>query len=263
MEKKDNVPSKAEEKKDFSTAILDRKKAPHRLMAEEGIGQSEDNSVIMLTQKKMDELQIFKAETVLLKGKKRKETVAVCLPDDTGKLDDEKIRMNKVVRHNLRVRLGDIVSVHKFPNIPVGNRVHILPFEDSVEGISGNLTQTYLIPYFKDTYRPIHKGDTFTCRGGFKAVEFKVVETDPEKCCIVGPQTIIFDEGEPIKREDEERADGVGYDDIGGCRKQLALIREMIELPLRHPNLFKNLGIKPPRGVLLYGPPGTGQDSSA
>ena len=76
MEKKDNNPSsgKPEEKKDFSTAILDRKKAPHRLMAEEGFGPSEDNSGIMLTQKKMDELQIFKAETVLLKGKKRKET---------------------------------------------------------------------------------------------------------------------------------------------------------------------------------------------
>ena len=159
----------------------------------------------------------------------------------------------------MRIRLGDIVSVHKYQTIPVGNRVHILPFEDTIEGISGNLTQTYLIPYFKDAYRLIHKGDTFIYRGGFKQVEFKVVETDPEKCCIVGPQIVIFDEGEPIKREDEERADGVGYDDIGGCRKQLASIREMIELPLRHPQLFKSLGIKPPRGVLLYGPPGSGK----
>jgi transitional endoplasmic reticulum ATPase len=238
---------------------LDHKKAPHRLIAEEGIGQSDDNSVIQLTQKKMDELKIFKAETVLLKGKKRRETIAVCLPDDTGTLTDEKIRMNKVVRKNLCVRLGDVVSVHKHPDIPVGNRVHILPLDDTIEGITGNLTQTYLIPYFKDTYRPIHKGDCFICRGGFKAVEFKVVETDPEKCCIVGPQTVIFDEGEPIKREEEEKSLGVGYDDVGGCRKQLALIREMIELPLRHPTLFKTLGVKPPRGVLLYGPPGSGK----
>ena len=251
--------TKKEEKKDFSTAILDQKKAPYRLLAEEGIGTSEDNSVIQLTQKKMDELKIYKAETVLLKGKKRKETICVALPDDTGRLTDDRIRLNKVVRNNLRVRLGDVVSVHKYPTVPVGNRVHILPFEDSIEGITGNLTQTYLIPYFKDAYRPVHKGDTFLCRGGFKSVEFKVVETDPDKCCIVGPQTVIFDEGEPIKREDEERADGVGYDDIGGCRKQLAPIREMIELPLRHPQLFKNLGIKPPRGVLLYGPPGSGK----
>ena len=48
--------------------------------------------------------------------------------------------------------------------------------------------------------------------------------------------------GEPIKREDEERMDDVGYDDIGGCRRQMAQIREMIELPLRHPTLFKTLG---------------------
>ena len=58
--------------KDYSTAILDRKKAPHRLIAEDGHGPSEDASVIQLTQKKMDELKIFKSETVLLKGKKRK-----------------------------------------------------------------------------------------------------------------------------------------------------------------------------------------------
>lgn len=67
---------------------------------------------------------------------------------------------------------------------------------------------------------------------------------------------MLFTEGEPIKREDEEKLDDVGYDDIGGCRKQMAQIREMIELPLRHPQLFKTLGVKPPRGVLLFGPPG-------
>jgi transitional endoplasmic reticulum ATPase len=63
-------------------------------MVEEAV--NDDNSVVQLSQKKMDELKIFKAETVLLKGKKRKETIAIALPDDGG-LDDEKIRMNKVV----------------------------------------------------------------------------------------------------------------------------------------------------------------------
>ncbi|CAG2064034.1 unnamed protein product, partial [Timema podura] len=60
-------------------------------------------------------------------------------------------------------------------------------------------------------------------------------------------------------KEEEEALNAVGYDDIGGCRKQLAQIKEMVELPLRHPSLFKAIGVKPPRGILLYGPPGTGK----
>merc|ERR1712072_1295600 len=63
----------------------------------------------------------------------------------------------------------------------------------------------------------------------------------------------------PVKREDEEKLDDVGYDDIGGCKKAMAQIREMIELPLRHPALFKTIGVKPPKGILLYGPPGSGK----
>lgn len=100
-------------------------------------------------------------------------------------------------------------------------------------------------------------------------MEFKVVETDPSPYCIVAPDTVIHCEGEPIRREvsftcwswkgdiqkkedkrfiyiqdEEESLNEVGYDDIGGVRKQLAQIKEMVELPLRHPALFKAIGVK-------------------
>merc|ERR1719512_133030 len=230
-------------------------RSPNRLVVEEAL--NDDNSVISLSQAKMEELELFRGDTVLLKGKKGKDTVCIVLADDN--LDDSKIRMNKVVRKNLRVRLGDIISVHACGDVPYGKRVHVLPLDDTIEGVSGNLFDVYLKPYFLEAYRPVKKGDLFIVRQAMHPVEFKVVETDPSPYCIVAPDTVIHCEGDPVKREDEEKLDDVGYDDVGGCRKQMAQIREMIELPLRHPALFKTLGVKPPRGVLLYGPPGSGK----
>merc|ERR1712054_354309 len=154
---------------------------------------------------------------------------------------------------------GDVISVHQCPDVKYGKRVHILPIDDTIEGITGNLFDVFLKPYFMEAYRPVRKNDLFLCRGGMRAVEFKVVETDPDEYCIVAPDTVIHCEGEPVKREDEESKDDVGYDDIGGVKKQLAQIKEMVELPLRHPGLFKAIGVKPPRGILLYGPPGSGK----
>lgn len=241
---------------DLATAILKKKDKPNRLIVDETI--NDDNSVVSLSQAKMDELNLFRGDTVLLRGKRRKESVCIVLSDDT--CPDEKIRMNRVMRNNLRVRLSDVVSLVACPGIVYGKRIHVLPIDDSVQGLTGNLFEVYLKPYFLEAYRPVHKDDLFIVRGGMRAVEFKIVDTDPAPYCIVAADTVIHCEGDPIKREEEEEAsNAVGYDDIGGCRKQLAQIKEMVELPLRHPSLFKAIGVKPPRGILLYGPPGTGK----
>lgn len=112
----------------------------------------------------MEILQLFRGDTIIVRyvifsssclsailihhtsGKKRRDTVLICLSSDD--VEEGRIQVNKVARNNLRVKLGDIVGVHQCLDIKYGKRVHILPFDDSIEGLSGNIFDVYLKPYF-------------------------------------------------------------------------------------------------------------------
>ena len=179
--------------------------------------------------------------------------------------------------------------MESFPNIKYAKSVQIAAFEDTVKEKSTDLFSNYLQPYFVDQYRPIKLGQTFSCRMhnsmSDRFVEFKItsIETyeddtdndsseeretvtdmrknvekgDSREYCIIGSDTEIVLESDYLERSNDDRLDDITYDDIGGCGAQLSKIREVIELPLRHPELFRTLGINPPRGVLMHGPPGT------
>jgi transitional endoplasmic reticulum ATPase len=104
---------------------------------------------------------------------------------------------------------------------------------------------------------PVAKGDIIVVPVLGMGVELKVSSTNPSPIVMVTEGTVVEISTTPAKRIEE--VSGITYEDIGGLHEELQRIREMIELPLKHPELFRHLGIEPPKGVILYGPPGTGK----
>ncbi|KAJ3404534.1 AAA ATPase cdc48, partial [Chytriomyces hyalinus] len=187
MSPKDKLPaanpsdlSAAQDENDTALAILKKKASPNKLIVDDAT--NDDNSVCCMSNATMETLGLFRGDTVILKGKKRRDTVLIVLADD--EVEGTKIRLNRVVRSNLRVRLGDVVVVHACSDIKYGKKIHVLPIDDTVENLQGNLFDVYLKPYFLEAYRPVRKGDLFIVRGAMRAVEFKVVECDPAPYCI-------------------------------------------------------------------------------
>ncbi|KAG5462716.1 MAG: hypothetical protein BJ554DRAFT_3897, partial [Olpidium bornovanus] len=170
--------SAADSAHDPATAILRKKAAPNKLVVDDA--SNDDNSVLCLSTATMERLSLFRGDTVLVKGKKRRDTVLIVLADDD--CDDAKVKVNKdgnkgerdgklstaiprrrpvfatavlaarahlvfalalshllvrrsVVRQNLRVRLGDVVAIHPCPDIKYGKRIHVLPIDDTIEGL--------------------------------------------------------------------------------------------------------------------------------
>eukprot|EP01067_Filipodium_phascolosomae_P001784 Filipodium_phascolosomae@DN2144_c0_g1_i1.p1 len=132
---------------------LQKKRSPHRLVVEEAI--NDDNSIAALNPERLNLLQVFRGDTVLVKGKKRHDTVCIVLADPD--LEESKIRLNKVVRSNLRVRLGDIVSVSACGDVPYGKRVHVLPLDDTCEGLTGYTPNTAHISQTKMVFGEAQK----------------------------------------------------------------------------------------------------------
>ncbi|MEM1976331.1 MAG: CDC48 family AAA ATPase, partial [Nitrososphaerota archaeon] len=104
---------------------------------------------------------------------------------------------------------------------------------------------------------PVMRGDVIVIPVLGMGIELKVVTTSPSNVVIVTENTVIEVSSTPVKRVEE--IGGVTYEDIGGLHEELQRIREMVELPLKHPELFRHLGIEPPKGVILWGPPGCGK----
>ncbi|EKX72669.1 cell division cycle protein 48, putative [Theileria equi strain WA] len=255
------------------------------------------NSVIVrIGKNQANKLGIVDGNYVRIKGRRRRFTLGVVKIDAT--IEDNHVFIHADVRRNLRLRLGDVVAIDPLDKLPDAKIVRILPFGDTTkplskhipdENIKGALNKLLLDYFTKEIAnrkkRPIKLGDHLSLlvrpegknsltldsdtEKSFK-LEFKIVDVKSLKngykgitnvdLGLISGDSIIDTNGTLLTREHDDDSYGeVGYDDIGGMGRQLNKIRELIELPLLHPELFKTVGIAPPKGVILHGPPGSGK----
>ena len=195
----------------------------------------------------MDTLNASTGDVIEIKGKRR--TVAKCLPlypSDEGK---GIIRIDGLGRNNSGIAIGDTISVRKI-KAAAAEKVVVAPLE-AIPPID----ERYLADALESV--PLIKGDNVMVPYFGGRLTFQVISVSPLADAVLITQKTVFHIAE--KGETLRGVPQVTYEDIGGLTDEIKKVREMIELPLRHPEIFEKLGIEAPKGVLLYGPPGTGK----
>lgn len=229
-----------------------------------------------LTRRTLQALDMREGDVVEIRGKRLTAALALAAyPEDEG-LDV--IRMDGLQRSNVGVGLGDHVEA-KRADARMARRVYLAPAQQNVRlvGTGETLRKTLF-------QRPLVTGDVLSTsihrrnagsqRGaipdelfrmffeqpafGLQEIRLQVLSTSPRGVVQIGDESVIDVSPEYVELEEQRRTD-VTYDDVGGLKATLPQVRELIELPLKHPEVFHRLGIDPPKGVLLYGPPGTGK----
>lgn len=229
--------------------------------------------VARISQKVLSELGLHEGEAIEIIGKRHTTAIAVApYPEDEGL---NILRLDGLQRVNAGVGSGDLVEIRRAEVRPA-TRIVLAPAQKNVrlQGSGDALRRTFY-------RRPLTAGDVISTsvhspraadprlpeelRGllnipayGLQEIRLVVVSTQPRGIVQVTAETEVELRPQFEEPKDARRAD-VTYDDIGGLGNTVDQVREMVELPLRHPELFQRLGIDPPKGVLLYGPPGTGK----
>jgi len=208
-------------------------------------------NIITLDRKTKEELGVTSGDIVEIRGSQ--STAAVIWParqEDEGK---GIIRMDNLIRRNAGVALGDKVSVRK-AEFSEAKRVVLAPTQDVriiASGYDRILKKNFI-------GRPLNKGDQVLISVFGSGFIYQVIDTNPRGIVKVTDFT-QFVLKEELVNDALRSIPRISYEDIGGLDEQIQKVREMIELPMKHPEIFRRLGINPPKGVLLYGPPGTGK----
>ncbi len=203
------------------------------------------------------ELDLSIGDVIELEGTKKTSSVVWrAHPTDEGK---KIIRIDNLTRKNSGTGLGDTITIRKAV-IHSAQSVTIAPLISKGQQIQfGSGIETLIKKGLLK--RPITKGDHIIVPGIAlfgSALPFAIINTSPPGIVIINEETLIKVKEEAAK-DLEPEGPRVSYEDIGGLKEELEKVKEMIQLPIKHPKIFNRLGIDPPKGVLLHGPPGTGK----
>lgn len=231
------------------------KRTTVELKASEAASEDVGRGIVRLDPKAMEELSIEAGDVVEVVG--AGTALAKAMPTRPKDRDQGLIQLDGVLRANAKVKLGATVTVQPIQAQPA-MQVVLQPLTQNARSASYNTI------YLKKSLLnlPLKRGDQVRVHlfgAGFE--NFEVTHTQPQGAVLIAPETAVAVESPQSQRGEEAAAasSGITYEDIGGLKNQLERIREMIELPLKYPQVFEQLGIDPPKGVLMYGPPGTGK----
>ncbi len=253
------------------------KKEIELTVAEARRQQDVGRSVARISRKAMKELGVKQGDIVEIEGSKKSGAIVRSSYREDEGLDI--IRLDGLERKNTGSSIGEKVTVRE-SDVKEAKRITIAPTEQNIQIRGGGraLKRSLL-------GRPATKGDLITPTGlqgdifsqifggmfqemspsssfGLGELHFMVTNVNPDEVVLITKNTEVNVSSQAADIEGTT-APAITYEDIGGLEKEIQRVREMVELPLRHPELFDRLGIEPPKGVLLHGPPGTGKTLTA
>ncbi len=248
-----------------------------KLKVAEAIQDDVNKGIVRIDTTNMHDIGVRPGDIVEISGERM--TVAIVDRAYPGDIGLDIIRMDGIIRRNAKAGIGEIVQVNK-AEVKEAKKVIIAPDRKGIlVRASSEIFKRGLMG------RAVIKGDIVSLGGsksrrntlsessmfedvfnipnellgfGFGDLKFRVVDTQPKKAVIISDLTEVVFNPEAIEVAEDSVLEAT-YEDIGGLEEEIIKIREMVELPLKHPEIFERLGIEPPKGVLLQGPPGTGK----